>query len=223
MAYVGSQIYSSNKQRTSSLLPKPTRTDRINKLIARRTSKQIKSTGNLQMDDVIRQIGVSNLTSKTAREQFFKCPAISIMKTFHGHIPPSHQHCKKMSFQSSGPTVALGSFPGSGNSWVRQLLESATGIYTGSVYCDRSYIQAGMIGESVSTGNVIVVKIHAAPDVTKKLLNHDKAIYIVRSPFGALLSEKNRRIGKKVASKNKSSSSLGQSHTFEANPKYGML
>ena len=41
--------------------------------------------------------------------------------------------------------MALASFEGSGNSWVRQLLESATGIYTGSVYYDPAYVKVGMI------------------------------------------------------------------------------
>ena len=50
-----------------------------------------------------------------------------------------------MSFQSSGSVIVLASFPGSGNSWVRQLLESATGIYTGALYCDGAYVRAGMI------------------------------------------------------------------------------
>ena len=57
-----------------------------------------------------------------------------------------------MTFQSSGPIVALGSFPGSGNSWVHELLESATGIY---IVMDHNYVAAGMIGEGVTTDNVI--------------------------------------------------------------------
>ena len=32
----------------------------------------------------------------------------------------------------------LASFPGSGNTWVRLLLEDASGFYTGSVYADGS-------------------------------------------------------------------------------------
>ena len=34
--------------------------------------------------------------------------------------------------------VMLASFPGSGNTWVRLLLEDASGFYTGSVYTDKS-------------------------------------------------------------------------------------
>ena len=32
--------------------------------------------------------------------------------------------------------LALASYPGSGNTWIRWLIEAATGIYTGSVYKD---------------------------------------------------------------------------------------
>jgi len=32
--------------------------------------------------------------------------------------------------------LALASFPGSGNTWTRHMIEQATGIYTGSSYPD---------------------------------------------------------------------------------------
>ena len=40
--------------------------------------------------------------------------------------------------------TALASFPGSGNTWVRFLIESATGIFTGSRYKD---LQIQMYGK----------------------------------------------------------------------------
>jgi hypothetical protein len=39
--------------------------------------------------------------------------------------------------------TALVSFPGSGNTWVRYLLETASGVFTGSVYIDRRIISKG--------------------------------------------------------------------------------
>jgi hypothetical protein len=57
----------------------------------------------------------------------------------------------------------LWSFPGSGNTWVRQLLEAATGYATGSVYNDPS-LEASMQGERRCSGRVLVVKAH--PDIT---------------------------------------------------------
>ena len=156
----------------------------------------------IQIQDVIRQLRVSDLTSsltsEVAQKQFLQCSGMKLLQQLPVRIPQSHQHCKKMSFQSSGPVIALGSFPGSGNSWVRQLLESATGIYTGTPYCDRAYVQAGMMGEGVATENVIAIKTHERPAKAKQLINHDKAIYLVRSPFATILAEHNWSLNKKA-------------------------
>ena len=186
--------------------------------------------GNLsspQVESLVKQIEVSNLTSRKVQEEFLACGGISILRQLKGPDPqtpipviPSHQHCKKMSFKkNSGPVVSLSSVPGSGNSYVRQLLESATGIYTGAVWCDPTYINAGMIGEGVDTNNAIVVKLHYfGPSGTKKFLNNDKSIYIIRSPFGAILSEHTRNF----ARNSKKYTSLGDSHVLEIDYKYGM-
>ena len=56
--------------------------------------------------------------------------------------------------------VALASFQGSGSTWVRGLLEQATGICTGSVYCDPWLRASGFSGENVRSGAVIVTKTH---------------------------------------------------------------
>ena len=152
---------------------------------------------------------ISNITSENGQKQFMQCAGIMMLHNMPIRIPKSDQHCKKMLFQSSGSVIALASFPGSGNSWVRQLLESATGIYTGALYCDPAYVRAGMIGEGVSTQNVIAVKTHETPADAKKLLNHDKAIYIVRSPFAAMLAFYNWQI-----------TTQANRHTLEIDPSY---
>lgn len=192
--------------------------------------KYVRTLSSSQIKDVLGQMEVSNLTTRKSQENFLQCTGIRLLRKLRGKklkckhlssslsIPQSCQHCKNMSFQSTGPVVALASFPGSGNSWVRQLLESATGIYTGAVYCDSSYINAGMIGEGVDTNNVIAIKAHYTPSFVKKLLNNDKAIYIIRSPFGAILSENNRNI----ARTSKKYTALGDSHIVEVDYKYGM-
>ena len=177
-----------------------------------------------QVEDLTTQmLGVNNLTTFEAQLNFLKCSGRFILRQLHGSqpnspisMPQSHQHCKKMSFKNSGPIVVLASVPGSGNSWVRQLLEAATGIYTGAVYCDPAYFKAGMIGELIDTNNVLVVKNHHLPYSVKKLLNNDRAIYIVRSPFGAILSEHNRNIASKYRQ-------LGNVHALEVDFNYGMI
>ena len=178
-----------------------------------------------QLEALVKQMGISNLTSQRAQIGFTDCAGMFLLQKLKGKqpssplpIPPSHQHCKNMSFKKSGPLVRLVSFPSSGNSWVRQLLEAATGIYTGAAfaYCDLHYVKEGMIGENVDTNNVLVVKVHGLPkDVVK---NAQKVIYLVRNPFGVILAEKNRNIS--MTSKNHTERN---SHTEEFDiKKYGM-
>lgn len=97
--------------------------------------------------------------------------------------------------------VGLVSLPGSGNTWVRELLEAATGICTGSIYCDHPLRNAGMIGEYVKTGRVLVVKTHTSDhqwnEAILKERNEDDALYdsailLIRNPFSALIAEWNR-------------------------------
>ena len=193
----------------------------FNRYIKGLSSSQV----NGLIDMITQTVDVSNLKSGKAKDQFLDCAGLVTLRDLKDSqlespisLPPSHQHCKKMSFKNSGAVVALISYPGSGNSWVRQLLESATGIYTGAVYCDPAYVKAGMIGEYVMTNNVIAVKVHYDPYSVKKLLNNDKAIYVVRSPFGAILSENNRNI----ARTSKKYRPLGNFHTVEVDFNYGV-
>lgn len=82
-----------------------------------------------------------------ALNRYYLCPP-----TTGGHFAKntlSSKRCKERSFLNrNSPIVALISFPGSGNTWLRHLLEQATGIYTGSIYCDRS-LKAMFPGEHI--------------------------------------------------------------------------
>ena len=109
--------------------------------------------------------------------------------------------CSGRTFRNKGsPIVALVSFHGSGNTWLRYLLEQATGYYTGSIYCD-SALKAVFPGESVASGNVVAVKTHHSDsrDLPKDIQlatgqeKYHKAVVLVRNPFDALISEANRR------------------------------
>lgn len=108
------------------------------------------------------------------------------------------------------PPVALASFPGSGNTWVRGLLQRATGVCTGGIYCDKALRVADHPGESIRSGAVLVVKTHdPLPRWTggKYLRYHpymdqygkveniplfQSAILLIRNPFHAMVSEWNR-------------------------------
>ena len=61
-----------------------------------------------------------------------------------------HFHCHFLN-GSGRPPVSLISFPGSGNTWVRGLLEQVTGVSIGSVYCDMGLLEKRVAGESITS------------------------------------------------------------------------
>ncbi|CAH1118724.1 unnamed protein product [Phaedon cochleariae] len=92
-----------------------------------------------------------------------------------------------------GETIALASFPGSGNTWLRYLLQQATGLFTGSVYKDYGLLKNGFPAESVLNGSVLVVKTHEwGPKSRNKF---SKAILLVRAPAASIQAEFNRQSG----------------------------
>lgn len=95
------------------------------------------------------------------------------------------------------PTVALQSFAGSGNTWLRYLIEQSFGYYTGSVYMDKSLYDGGFKGEfrQVFAGDTIAQKIHHQYHnrLTKSYFKQTRdCIILFRSPKEALLSEYKR-------------------------------
>ena len=102
--------------------------------------------------------------------------------------------CQSVGFKAApGPVVALASFPGSGNTWVRYLLQQATGLLTGSVYKDYALLKNGFPAESIVNGSVLLVKTHEFGDEARRPFQ--KAVVLVRDPFSSLLAEFNRRSG----------------------------
>ncbi|CAB4061818.1 unnamed protein product [Lepeophtheirus salmonis] len=82
--------------------------------------------------------------------------------------------CHNLSFLNpKGPITALASFPGSGNTWVRYLIQQLTGIFTGSIYIDYDLMKNGFPAENVKDGVVL----------------------LVRDPYESLLAEFNRQNG----------------------------
>ena len=97
--------------------------------------------------------------------------------------------------------VALASTSGSGNTWIRGLLEKATGICTGFLYCDFAMRREGFIGEGVKSGSVLVVKTHTISPKwygSRQAYMDDpyygSAIYILRNPYKSMIAEWNRRV-----------------------------
>ncbi|KAB0791171.1 hypothetical protein PPYR_02971 [Photinus pyralis] len=102
--------------------------------------------------------------------------------------------CASLQFREPPkPPIALASFPGSGNTWLRYLLQQATGVYTGSVYKDYGLLKSGFPAESISNGSVLVVKTHEWGANARKQFS--KAVLLVRAPANAIQAEFNRQSG----------------------------
>uniref|UniRef100_A0A6P7FHA9 WSCD family member CG9164 n=1 Tax=Diabrotica virgifera virgifera TaxID=50390 RepID=A0A6P7FHA9_DIAVI len=102
--------------------------------------------------------------------------------------------CSELSYlKHPGKAIALASFPGSGNTWLRYLLQQATGYHTGSVYKDYGLLKNGFPAESVYNSSVLVVKTHEwGPSARSQF---SKAILLVRTPASAIQAEFNRQSG----------------------------
>ncbi|XP_071502455.1 WSCD family member AAEL009094-like [Diadema antillarum] len=102
--------------------------------------------------------------------------------------------CRKADFtkRMSRPMIALASVPGSGNTWVRYLLERASGVLTGSVYRDKHLLAGGFRGEFANPAmrNTLVIKTHDTGSA-KSTAHYQGAIVIVRNPYNTLLSYAN--------------------------------
>lgn len=144
--------------------------------------------------------GLGNL-DQVSLSRFYACTPAKMMML--KSVGLNERTCyQERRFRSSGnnPLTALVSFQGSGNTWIRHILEQATGVYTGSIYCD-NVLKITYPGEYVISSNVLVVKTHHADtinlprDIQQALGKkaYDRAIVLVRNPYDALLSEGNRR------------------------------
>ena len=150
---------------------------------------------------------VSNL-QKSSLRLYKHCQTLSKSKNPLGDVP------KRCSFRRAKDhdIVALVSVPGSGNTWVRGLLEKATGICTGSIYCDVPLRNGGFVGENILDGSVLVVKTHTSDfqwrGVRLEKRNffdsfYDAAIVLIRNPFNTFVAERHRTFINKVAGKGK--------------------
>ena len=106
-----------------------------------------------------------------------------------------------MHFINGSGLVAMPSFPGFGSTWTRTALEQATGIYTGSVYCDWGLKSKGFAGEWIVSANVLTVKTHLPsrelfPKANQfrdpnKYKDITAVILLVRNPLESFISKWN--------------------------------
>eukprot|EP01038_Epipyxis_sp_PR26KG_P005346 gene5346-7417_t len=99
------------------------------------------------------------------------------------------------------PPPALFTFPGSGNTWCRLLIEFGSGIYSGSMYNDAS-LYSILPGEAVCNNSVSVIKAHPTYQTNRratltsspsgcfkgKLYSFRKAVLLLRDPFASIWS-----------------------------------
>lgn len=111
--------------------------------------------------------------------------------------PVKDTRCTERTFlpEKSQTLVALSSFPGAGNTWVRHLIELATGYYTGSYYFDGTLYNKGFKGEKDywKRGRTICVKTHESGK--REIEMYDSAILLIRNPYNSLMAEFNRKCG----------------------------
>ena len=105
--------------------------------------------------------------------------------------------------------IALASYPGSGNTWLRWMIEAASGISTGSIYYDVDlYFKGNLIffpsiewqlinfrfegfwGELTDwdSGQTLVQKTHDSSFDHIQSFSNGKGILICRNPYDALIS-----------------------------------
>ncbi|XP_068235684.1 sialate:O-sulfotransferase 1-like [Palaemon carinicauda] len=97
--------------------------------------------------------------------------------------------CSKYSvnFGSNIDAAWLLSYPRSGNTWTRYLIESASGFFTGSIYQSKRAKEAGYLGEDdpISRNRTIVIKTHKVKFIKG---SNKRTLLIMRNPARSIIS-----------------------------------
>ena len=147
------------------------------------------------------------------KERFTDCLTdatshINQWRILTGHnLPLTRCLCHLANSTQMYSRVALVSLPGSGNTWVRGLLERTTDICTGAMWCDPNLRATHFCAEGLHD-RTLVVKNHDPiirwrGEIPPKTLDYsennkpefDAAIFIHRNPYDAMIAEHNRELG----------------------------
>ena len=126
------------------------------------------------------------------------CRYMALEKFRNDKLVMRENDCDFMNGANRKP-VALVSPPGAGNTWVRGLLERATGFCTGYNNCDHAMLTRGFIGENINSGSVLVVKTHMTKPqwsggrvIKPTYAMFGSAIVLLRNPHDSMIAEWNR-------------------------------
>ena len=149
---------------------------------------------------------------------------LSVDSEVPAKIPCRPKACTKPKVLLKKPvkvSVALASFPGSGNTWVRWMLTQGSRIETTSVYCDRKLATGGFPftcsrGKRIQN-RVIATKTHwpAFGGSTFSRANFhppDAGIFLLRAPFDAILAAYTIHAGHELK--------IGDNHVSSLPPSY---
>lgn len=109
--------------------------------------------------------------------------------SFDGAGDECASHQTRQAVKGSLPKTALASYPGSGNTWARYLIEAASGVFTGSIYKDVSIYFEGYLGEVLDwrSGETVVQKTHDLG--VQHIRSFDgRVVLLLRNPYDAILS-----------------------------------
>eukprot|EP00095_Tigriopus_kingsejongensis_P004283 maker-scaffold2020_size22516-snap-gene-0.5 protein:Tk04283 transcript:maker-scaffold2020_size22516-snap-gene-0.5-mRNA-1 annotation:"wsc domain-containing protein 1" len=157
-------------------------------------------------------IRMPNTLKFKAIEDWSKCDQIWRNVT---HFPwPLDDTCKVFGISFAQPNalaaVGLLSYPSSGNTWLRYLIEGSTGYFTGSMYNDIMLGSKGLYGEMVpwDSGMTVAVKSHGhttglgvlEPRVNQLNFNHFeefkfRGVLLIRNPFKAIIGHRHLDAG----------------------------
>jgi len=173
----------------------------------RRPQEKIVSNSGLLVP--LKLIKGSQYLDERIKQLYLSCRPKVLRKGTDARLFGQCKNVSDMRFIDGSRVVALPSYPGSGNTWTRMLLEQTTGIYTGSIYCDTELKAKGFLGEKLSSSNVLAVKTHYPNKELfvpykeyhdpEKFKNVSAAIVIVRNPVDSLVSHWNWKHGGHVS------------------------
>ncbi|XP_052065166.1 WSC domain-containing protein 1-like [Mytilus californianus] len=159
----------------------------------------LRTHGGLTKRSLSKTIPIQNVRSFTGRKpKVYRTSDIDmdplrIASPYYKMKIPQNSTCKEkrpVLHKYNLPLTALISYPGSGSTWVRHLVQQLTGIATGSPACRRKLktSKSFAVGECVNNGKVIVINSNDRYRHKKFEKRFAKLIILYRDPFDTLRS-----------------------------------